>query len=33
MAELRKYLHDKEDSFTSVILRLKRYEDLSEPPI
>lgn len=33
MADLRKYLHDKEDSFTSVIVRLKRYEDLAEPPL
>jgi hypothetical protein len=31
MADLRKYLHDKEESFTSVIIRLRRYEDLAEP--
>jgi hypothetical protein len=27
--DLRKYLHDKEDSFSSVITRLKKYEDLN----
>jgi hypothetical protein len=31
MADLRKYLHDKEESFTSVVTRLRRYEDLPEP--
>jgi phosphopantetheine adenylyltransferase len=25
MIDLRKYLHDKEESFTSVIIRLKKY--------
>jgi len=30
MIDLRKYLHDKEDSFSSVVARLKRYEDLAE---
>lgn len=33
MADLRKYLHDKEDSFTSVVARLRKYEDLAEPTI
>jgi len=31
--DLRKYLQDKEESFTSVVLRLKKYEELSEPTI
>lgn len=30
MVELRKYLQDKEESFASVVNRLKKYEDLSE---
>ena len=30
MVDLRKYLHDKEDSFSSVVTRLKRYEDMQE---
>lgn len=30
MVDLRKYLHDKEDSFSSVVARLKKYEDLGE---
>jgi hypothetical protein len=33
MIDLRKYLHDKEESFTSVIVRLKKYEDLAEQTI
>ena len=30
MVDLRKYLHDKEDSFSSVVARLKKYEELGE---
>lgn len=30
MVDLRKYLHDKQDSFSSVVARLKKYEDLAE---
>ena len=30
MVDLRKYLHDKEDSFSSVVARLKKYEELAE---
>lgn len=30
MTELRKYLQDKEESFSSVVSRLKKYEDLTE---
>lgn len=30
MVELRKYLQDKEESFASVVNRLKKYEDLNE---
>lgn len=26
MIDLRKYLHDKEESFTSVVTRLRKYE-------
>ena len=29
MVDLRKYLHDKEESFTSVVARLRRYEDVA----
>ncbi len=31
--DLRKYLHDKEDSFSSVVARLKRYEEIAESTI
>lgn len=30
MSDLRKYLQDKEDSFTTVVNRLRKYEDLKE---
>lgn len=30
MNELRKYLQDKEDSFTVIVNRLRKYEDLNE---
>lgn len=30
MNELRKYLQDKEDSFSAIVIRLKKYEDLNE---
>ncbi len=30
MIELRKYLQDKEESFSNVVARLKKYEDLTE---
>lgn len=30
MAELRRYLQDKEDSFSAIVMRLKKYEDLNE---
>ena len=30
MIQLRKYLQDKEDSFSSVVARLKKYEELAE---
>lgn len=30
IVDLRKYLHDKEDSFSSVVTRLKKYEELGE---
>lgn len=30
MTELRKYLQDKEDSFSAIVVRLKKYEDLNE---
>jgi hypothetical protein len=33
IVDLRKYLHDKEDSFSSVVLRLKQYEELAESPM
>ena len=29
MNELRKYLQDKEDSFSAIVIRLKKYEDLN----
>jgi len=30
---LRKYLHDKEESFSSVVVRLKKYEEWGEKPL
>lgn len=30
MNELRKYLQDKEDSFSAIVFRLRKYEDLNE---
>lgn len=33
MNELRKYLQDKEQSFSTVVSRLKKYEDINESPL
>ena len=33
ISDFRKYLHDKEDTYNSVSLRLKKYEELHEPLI
>ncbi len=33
MVDLRKYLHDKEESFSSVVARFRRYQDLTQPTI
>lgn len=30
ISELRKFLQDKEDSFTAVLCRLRKYDELSE---
>lgn len=30
MGELRKFLQDKEDSFSAIVMRLKKYEELCE---
>lgn len=33
IVDLRKYLHDKEESFSSVVTRLRKYEDLPESTV